>query len=108
MRSCRSIQKNVWSEMSFLIIVLSQSKTARGRPPGSPEHVPRASITAWMRAALSPYHCPVSLGQAGDWAPADAAVDAIAATASAAAQSRRAADDMGPSRLGRLPAYPRA
>ena len=54
--SWRSIQKNVWSEKSFLMIVLSQSNIASGRPPGRPEQVPRASMTVWMRWAFGPYH----------------------------------------------------
>ena len=33
--SLRSIQKMVWSEMSFLITVLSQSNTAYGRTCGA-------------------------------------------------------------------------
>ena len=57
----RSSQKIVWSEMSFLIIVLSQSKTANGFvAAGSPWQVPAASIAAWMRAALSPYQVEAS------------------------------------------------
>src|SRR5687768_3031681 len=75
--------------MSFLIIVLSQSNTAKGRPPGSPEQVPRASMTVWMRWAFAPYHGWLSLGQAPDCAPADPAVAKHAAMTNAAAGRMR-------------------
>src|SRR6476469_10143875 len=85
--------------MSFLMIVLSQSNTASGRPPGSPEQVPRASMTVWMRWAFGPYHGRLSLGQAPDCAPADPAVARHAAMTKAATGMRRLTPGRVPARV---------
>ena len=93
--SLRSIQNSVWSAMSFLITVLSQSKTASGRgAPAGAEHVPRASIVAWIRAALPGYQSAASpsCGQragSGPWARAPGAGHRTSAARARIAMTRR-------------------
>ena len=82
--SCRSIQKMVWSEMSFLMTVLSQSKTAygctRGGRPSGQLHRPRSSMARWISSALSPYQRRVLCSWGQRAAAACPVTDAVAPT----------------------------